>query len=212
MIASKSTDVITLDQPNHVQPSSVQTVTYLPLISNSDYKMQPFIEHRNWSNGLCDCFSELSFCCCTFWCPFQPIALLYERVVSRGSYWTTFYSLGFCYIIYYLIEIIGTTIFLAYPSLSDSDNGFLLNIALIINDPLSWIGFTLAFFMTCIVRKEIRSMYEIPEQTCIGSEDCCCAFWCTGCTICQIWKHVTGGAKNGAKGCNCTKDPEQGCC
>jgi hypothetical protein len=46
MINNKSPDVITLVQANNIQPAAVQTVTYLPLTSNSDYKMQPFNEHQ----------------------------------------------------------------------------------------------------------------------------------------------------------------------
>ena len=216
MIDNKSPDVITLVPSNNLQPVSIQTVTDKPITSNSGYQMQPFNKHRNWNDGLCDCFSEPAICCCTFWCPFQPIAMLFERVVHLGSYWAIFCIIGSCYITYYITDIIGTAIMLAYPSLDGNNNGIFPNIILIINDILFWIVIIFIVTATCIVRKEIRSKYEIPEQCCgIGgtfSEDCCCSFWCTTCTICQILRHITGGKSKGAKGCSCTKDPEQGCC
>jgi len=36
------------------------------------------------------------------------------------------------------------------------------------------------------VRKFVREKYQIPEQRCIGCEDCCCSFWCTCCTASQL--------------------------
>lgn len=36
-------------------------------------------------------------------------------------------------------------------------------------------------------RASVRARYEIPEQCCAGGmEDCCCAFWCSCCTVAQL--------------------------
>eukprot|EP00571_Detonula_confervacea_P012178 CAMPEP_0172296826 /NCGR_PEP_ID=MMETSP1058-20130122/22_1 /TAXON_ID=83371 /ORGANISM="Detonula confervacea, Strain CCMP 353" /LENGTH=263 /DNA_ID=CAMNT_0013005887 /DNA_START=174 /DNA_END=965 /DNA_ORIENTATION=+ len=39
-------------------------------------------------------------------------------------------------------------------------------------------------------RQRIRQTYGIPEQSCGGCEDCCCAYWCTCCTISQMARHT----------------------
>eukprot|EP00970_Alexandrium_tamarense_P012339 scaffold2861_cov209-Alexandrium_tamarense.AAC.1 len=40
------------------------------------------------------------------------------------------------------------------------------------------------------VRESIRNKYQIPEERCIGCEDCMCATFCTSCTICQMGRHT----------------------
>ena len=39
-------------------------------------------------------------------------------------------------------------------------------------------------------RYRIRSRYAIPERNCSGCEDCCCALWCTCCTVSQMARHT----------------------
>mmetsp|Transcript_13155 Transcript_13155/g.23847 ORF Transcript_13155/g.23847 Transcript_13155/m.23847 type:complete len:126 (+) Transcript_13155:102-479(+) len=39
-------------------------------------------------------------------------------------------------------------------------------------------------------RKQIRSRYGIPEQQCVGCEDCCCSFWCNCCAVAQMARHT----------------------
>lgn len=191
-------------QPTVVQGSFVPQPTgagdQTPLMSKSDYPMQPFYPYRNWKDGLCNCFSECSNCCCTCCCPFGPIAQLYERVVQRGSYWIIFIVLAFFFLMSILFEIIQPF------SGGDSEN---ISTA---GDIFYWIFWLATFVLTCIVRKNVRIKYEIPEHCCPGLEDCCCAFWCTPCTMCQIWRHITGGSAGGARGCGCSEDPEKGCC
>ncbi len=53
----------------------------------------------------------------------------------------------------------------------------------------------LVFFVFLVVimartRRSIRSRYGIPEQTCCGCEDCCCAYWCSCCTVSQMARHT----------------------
>lgn len=214
MIDNKSPDVITIVPSNNLQPVDVQIVTDKLITSNSGYQMQPFNEHRNWIGGLCDCSSEPAICCCTFWCPFQPIAMLYERVMRRGSFWILFSILGFFWLSYIILDIIGYLVIWSNPGSESHQDAS--GILWLISDVEYLIFWVCAFVITCTIRKEVRSKYEIPEQCCRNggtlSEDCCCSFWCTPCAICQIWRHVTGGKSKGAKGCSYTKDPELGCC
>ena len=48
------------------------------------------------------------------------------------------------------------------------------------------------FFITvvCKTRRHIRNRYGIPEQSCHGCEDCCCAYWCMCCTVSQMARHT----------------------
>ena len=219
MIDNNTPDVITLVPSNNSQPIAVQTVTYKLITSNSNYQMQPFNEHRNWIDGLCDCCSEPAICCCVFWCPFQPIAMLYERVMRRDSFWILFSTLGFCWLSYIILDIIAYLVIFSNPGNENHQDAS--RTLWLMSDVGYLIFWACAFGITLTIRKEVRSKYEIPERCCqtrarrIGgtfSEDCCCSFWCTTCTICQIWRHITGGKSKGAKGCSCAKDPEQGCC
>ena len=212
--------IIKTEPTNFIQTTiDIHTGKDTPLTSNSNYQMQPFKESRNWDNGLCDCFSELPICCCTFWCPFQPLAMLYERVIRRGFFWILFITLGFCWFSYIILDIIGYLVMLSNPGSENHQDAS--STLWLMSDVGYLIFWGCAFGITWIIRKEVRRKYEIPEQCCRArprfyggafSEDCCCSFWCTPCIICQIWRHVTGGATTGAKGCSCSKDIEQGCC
>mmetsp|Transcript_19227 Transcript_19227/g.49208 ORF Transcript_19227/g.49208 Transcript_19227/m.49208 type:complete len:89 (-) Transcript_19227:369-635(-) len=49
----------------------------------------------------------------------------------------------------------------------------------------TWIG--------CQNRARVRMVDNIPEDTCAGCEDCCCAFWCGCCTDIQLLRHTGVG-------------------
>jgi Cys-rich protein (TIGR01571 family) len=51
-------------------------------------------------------------------------------------------------------------------------------------------------------RCRIRSRYGIPERTCHGCEDCCCAFWCMCCTVSQMARHTADYENYPAKCCS----------
>lgn len=44
--------------------------------------------------------------------------------------------------------------------------------------------------LTRNVRGSIRNKYQIPEDRCLGCEDCMCATFCMPCTICQMGRHT----------------------
>lgn len=59
---------------------------------------------------------------------------------------------------------------------------------------ITWIGisvfgiwFTIAL---CRTRKTVRERYQIPEHSCKGCEDCCCAVWCHCCVTAQMLRHT----------------------
>ena len=63
---------------------------------------------------------------------------------------------------------------------------FFAMVRLVLN-PASFILFIVLLART---RYRIRSRYAIPERNCSGCEDCCCALWCTCCTVSQMARHT----------------------
>lgn len=59
----------------------------------------------------------------------------------------------------------------------------------------------LVLTVTARLRCHIRNKYEIPAGECGDIEDCCCAFWCTPCTICQMARHTADFTKYPAQCC-----------
>ncbi|XP_057420894.1 protein PLANT CADMIUM RESISTANCE 2-like [Lotus japonicus] len=60
---------------------------YKSVAASSDYQPappQPLKPPIEWSTGLCDCFSNWSNCCITFWCPCVTFGRIAE-IVDRGS-------------------------------------------------------------------------------------------------------------------------------
>jgi Cys-rich protein (TIGR01571 family) len=57
-----------------------------------------------------------------------------------------------------------------------------------------------ALYSLCKTRENTRARYSIPEERCKGCEDCCCAFFCSCCTVAQLARH-TGDYENYAGVC-----------
>jgi hypothetical protein len=47
---------------------------------------------------------------------------------------------------------------------------------------------------TCRTRMRVREQYQIPERTCRGCEDFCCALWCQCCTTTSFLLHRNGSS------------------
>jgi Cys-rich protein (TIGR01571 family) len=70
---------------------------------------------------------------------------------------------------------------------------------------LSLLNFAFTILLVVIMaraRIRIRSRYGIPERTCHGGEDCCCAFWCSCCTISQMARHTADYENYPARCCS----------
>ncbi|KAL7552234.1 hypothetical protein ACHAWF_015470 [Thalassiosira exigua] len=63
--------------------------------------------------------------------------------------------------------------------------------------------------LTRKVRESIRNKYQIPEETCIGLEDCLCATCCMPCAICQMGRHTADFDTYRATCCTRTGLPRQ---
>jgi Cys-rich protein (TIGR01571 family) len=47
-----------------------------------------------------------------------------------------------------------------------------------------------SIYALCRTRQSVRARYQIPEQTCQGCEDVCCAVWCGCCATSQMLRHT----------------------
>mmetsp|Transcript_1883 Transcript_1883/g.2736 ORF Transcript_1883/g.2736 Transcript_1883/m.2736 type:complete len:228 (+) Transcript_1883:2-685(+) len=137
-----------------------------------------------WKSDICACTryglchpSFINACCI-------PLVLL-GQVMTRlkldwkatpapaGEWSKTFQIMVYITIIYTVL-----TLLLSPASPDDQPNAL-----------YSLISFSYGVFMLVILtraRKIVRQQNEIPESSCIGCEDFCCAFWCGCCTVSQL--------------------------
>lgn len=155
-----------------------------------------------WKDSLCDC-CQLGCCHPTFWNAwFCPLILLGQVMTRLKLSWRA--NEGS------IAQTQGTframvAITVGWISLST-----ILNIIQVQNASLdehgqhtdAWfysvwttqvLSLMFVIFIVSLVaktRQRIRQRYGIPEQRCGGCEDCCCAYWCTCCTIGQMARHT----------------------
>lgn len=172
-----------------------------------------------WKDGLCDCCVHGCFhpvlwnACC---CPGILIGQVMQRLkltwlANKGGTPTqtasTFKRLFFITIFMLLLNWVISWLPWMAPSVFYKDaNGlpsgpyFYVSIAEQVIDG----AFTLfILILVCKTRMHIRKRYNIAEKYCHGCEDCCCAYWCTCCTVAQMARH-TGDYDTYAARC-CTK-------
>ena len=53
-----------------------------------------------------------------------------------------------------------------------------------------------------MVRKLVRTKDNIPAAACGECEDCCCSFWCSCCTITQLFAQGEVKCANGYQLCS----------
>lgn len=182
-----------------VQPTAPET----PLLySDSGYLLPPEPRGR-WRDGLCDCCNEMGICCCMFWCNgtswgsygfgFIPVGQLYERVMQKGGYAILVAAYAFFWLISFILYQVGS-----------AKGGAGAHEFQAANQIMGWTHFGL-FLLVLLIRQRVRHLYRISPACCGDCEDCCCAWWCFPCTLCQIWRHVQDPVSSGAIGCcGCT--------
>jgi Cys-rich protein (TIGR01571 family) len=69
---------------------------------------------------------------------------------------------------------------------------------------IRFIHWLILLIVTMKLRSYIRAKYHIPEKSCVGCEDFCCAFWCLPCAICQLARHTADYHKYSAACCTDT--------
>jgi Cys-rich protein (TIGR01571 family) len=74
-----------------------------------------------------------------------------------------------------------------------------------LENALGFAFFLYVLIITIKTRSYIRKKYAIRAQNCDESiEDCCCSFWCHGCTVCQMARHTANYDTYSAKCCSST--------
>jgi len=170
----------------------------------------------HWRDGLCDCCTLgccHPHCCLAWWC--EPCAL--GQVLTRFHLnWcgkrtpyeqgkSAFFILFWLYTVYLVVSnslsaVVGqftasdvTTTddeFGLGGEIGDLENAPGWVIALnVVRNLLDLALFVFMLVVTIRMRRFLRDRYRIPEKCCRGCEDCCCAFWCMPCSICQMARH-----------------------
>lgn len=139
-----------------------------------------------WTDGVCDCCSDVGMCCCGCFCAPTLTGQLYERFARSGLYErlpgaTCVTVAG----LIWLLFIVGDALY----SVEDST-------VMSIGSALSFVGFVVLVCVLCSVRRAVRERDDIPATCCGDAEDCCTSFWCSCCTLCQLFRHEQVGGKN----------------
>lgn len=182
-----------------------------------------------WRDGLCDCCRFGCChpqCCLTFWCGPCALGQVLTRMkrnwcglaASAQDPRTAFQVLFALYVVYLIVTwALGIVIgqFQAEDENgnksqmswrttdNENDPDWLIGVRIVRNI----VELALFIFMVVVVmrlRQYLRGRYRIREKSCKGCEDCCCAFWCQPCTICQMARHTADYQRYPA-GC-CTED------
>jgi len=148
-----------------------------------------------WKDGICDC---CAFGCCHpalclgCWCTTLAMAQVMTRFKLN---WTgspnqepvskTFQTTA-SILFAYICSIIGMIFLSGILAAIGVNVAGLVDIVVRI---LQLMFFIYVMVAAATTRREVRAHYHIPEQSCTGCEDCCCAFWCTCCMVTQMMRH-----------------------
>ena len=176
----------------------VANISSAPTTGNSNNPHN--IPVGKWRDGLCDCFIFgccHPHCCLAYWC--QPLAL--GQVMTRmnvtpcgrpvvPSSWGPYKVMVVITIAFNVIYYSPyfAALILA-PTTGSSGGTILANLKRV----RCLVTIAVVIFMlvaTCKTRARVRRAYSIPETSCHGCEDCCCASWCGFCAVTQMARHT----------------------
>ncbi|KAL9180871.1 hypothetical protein ACHAXT_011324 [Thalassiosira profunda] len=154
----------------------------------------------HWKDGLCDCFRHgiIHPALWNAWCcPLVLVGQVMHRLKltwlgGEGSAAHTAATFRICLcitIIYKAFDQVIKYLPLAFVDAYGRPTTEYVEIVYL-RVLLSILFFLFVMVLVCRTRRQIRDRYSIPEQQCRGSEDCCCAFWCTCCTVSQMARHT----------------------
>jgi Cys-rich protein (TIGR01571 family) len=148
-----------------------------------------------WKDGLCDCCVEG---CCH---PSLLNAICFKQILigqtltrmkltwcgvpasSRNEYKSTFHVLLWLTICYWIIW------FFFHDCDEESHNNgghFCHGPARHVMSTVNCVWWVYTIIILIKLRKAVRTRYNIRERQCTGCEDCCCAVFCTCCTVAQL--------------------------
>lgn len=177
-----------------------------PTINNNPHN----IPVGQWRNGLFECCAHgccHPMCCLASWC--RPLAL--GQVMTRmnldpcgnpdvqgtsrtcGPFKVMVALTVALYCGYYICLVIAAPINTASNAggYGASGEDFGPNDIVTALYQIFSIAISMYFLIvTCKTRAHLRRTYNIPETSCNGCEDCCCAYWCGCCTLAQMARHT----------------------
>jgi Cys-rich protein (TIGR01571 family) len=183
----------------HVSPASV-----LPIVVTQEPPVVPGIVvdmadlhtsvfHRDPFANTCpnDEYSH-SACCLTCCCPCLTFARIRSLEFGHG-YWKSVF-------VFWLLAAMGNNVVWHMKLLAGNGQQKL-------GGPEHLLRFAASMYLVVMVaslREQYRKKYNIKvgRDGCGNSEDCCCAFWCMPCTLCQM-AHHSDQAHGLKSGCDC---------
>jgi Cys-rich protein (TIGR01571 family) len=209
-----------------VKEGQVMTVPFEPTVAS---ELTPLTtegdtaSHGQWKDGICDCCmfgifhpSLLNACCFP--------QLLMAQVLTRmkmnmcgdaapeGEYQTTFRKMVFLVLAYWIVRALFAP---PSPEFEANEDG---TVQVTPADVSAWQMFTYnavtslfalySLVLLIKLRVAVRQRYGIPEKRCVGVEDCCCAFWCSCCTVAQVARQTADYDQRRAVCCSRTGLPD----
>jgi Cys-rich protein (TIGR01571 family) len=168
------------------------SVTPLPA-SMQDDRIQ--IPTGRWKDGLCDCFS-VGIChpslLCAWCCRNISLAQIMTRMSltwlgedgQKKATQNTFKVMVLLFVSYTLFL---TSLGIASSGFPPGEAPLFIVFMKMVGSILYGIWF---LYSLCRTRQNVRAQYSIPEESCAGCEDFCCAFFCACCTLSQMARHT----------------------
>lgn len=138
-----------------------------------------------WSDGLFSCCNDFKLCCCSLFCLVVPVAQLYQRVNGQRV-------CGYIVLVVFAISCAAGGVSLWCRSQVEchtAHRGDELHCEMAEGAPsictsidgLGSISALIMLILFCIVRKEVRQIYNIAPSCCGPLDDFCCACCCLVC-------------------------------
>lgn len=179
-----------------------------PMIVDStsvqDYHKVP---HGRWRDGLFNCFG-VGIChpslCLTYWC--RPLAL--AQIMTRmqlnfcgeqkgpAAASNTFKYMLVLWLVYFGTEQVLGALVMSYTPQEPNDDSVTIEYSTTywaLYGVLRALQFMFGIYMLVIIirtRSLVREKYSIPEENCVGCEDCCCGVFCNCCVVAQMARHT----------------------
>ena len=175
-----------------------------------DYVTAPRIQAPTgqWKDGLFQCFKH-GVCHPHIWCAFCCSKISMAQIMTRmkltwlgehGPRESTKNTFLVVLILLFSYAVYSTSLGIGTWSYPPGNAPIFFVVA-------KYIGATLficwSVYSLMRTRQSVREQYSIPERTCVGCEDCCCAFFCTCCALSQMARHT--GEYETYQGTWCTK-------
>mmetsp|Transcript_1703 Transcript_1703/g.2244 ORF Transcript_1703/g.2244 Transcript_1703/m.2244 type:complete len:263 (+) Transcript_1703:78-866(+) len=156
-----------------------------------------------WKDGLCD-FFNYGLCHSHAWMALCCTELAMGQVMQRMRLtWfgglvadntpVNVFRTVFCLVFSYFVYDTALSLYLSY-NVEPGQNIEDLSTAALIVYIMREIGVVLfaiwSIYALYKTRQNVRRTFSIPEERCIGCEDCMCSLCCACCTVAQIARHT----------------------